>query len=46
MTPLDKLASLPDAASFLRPSITLAELQQLAKALTDVQAARELNEAR
>ena len=46
MTPLDKLCSLPDAASFLRPGITLAELQQLARALTDVQAAEELNEAR
>jgi transposase InsO family protein len=46
MTPLDKLASLPDAASFLRPAVTLLELQQLARALTDVQAAEELNEAR
>jgi hypothetical protein len=46
MTPLDKLASLSDAASFLRPGVTLLELQQLARALTDVQAAEELNEAR
>ena len=46
MTPLDKLASLPDAASFLRPGITLLELHKLARALTDVQAAEELNEAR
>jgi transposase InsO family protein len=46
MTPLDKLASLPEAASFLRPGVTLQELQQFAKALTDVQAAEELNEAR
>ena len=46
MTPLDKLASLPDAASFLRPGITLPELHKLARALTDVQAAEELNEAR
>lgn len=46
MTPLDKLASLPDAASFLRPSVTLPELHKLAHALTDVQAAEELNEAR
>jgi len=29
MTPLDKLTSLPDAARFLRPGVTLAELQQL-----------------
>lgn len=46
MTPLDKLASLPDAPGFLRPGLTLLELQQLATALTDVQAAEELNEAR
>ena len=46
MTPLDKLASLPEAARFLRPGVTLLELQQLARALTDVQAAEELGEAR
>jgi transposase InsO family protein len=46
MTPLDKLASLTDAAGFLRPGVTLAELHQLARALTDIQAAEELNEAR
>ena len=46
MTPLDKLSSLPDAANFLRPGFTLIELHKLAKALTDVQAAEELNEAR
>ena len=46
MTPLDKLASLPDAAKFLRQGQSLQELQQLARALTDVQAAEELNEAR
>lgn len=46
MTPLDKLASLPDAAMFLRQSVTLDDLHALATALTDVQAAEELNEAR
>ncbi len=46
MTPLDKLASLSDAASFLRPGVTLADLQQFARALSDVQAAEEFNEAR
>ncbi len=45
MTPLDKLASLPEAAKFLREGTTLEELQALACALTDVQAAEELNEA-
>ena len=46
MTPLDKLASLPDAQRFLREGITLDHLAALATALTDVQAAEELNEAR
>jgi hypothetical protein len=46
MTPLDKLASLPDAHEFLREGTTLDELHKLARALTDVQAAEELNEAR
>ncbi len=41
MTPLDKLARLPAAAAFLREGITLLDLQQLARALTDVQAAEE-----
>ena len=46
MTPLDKLASLPNAGEFLREGITLEHLRELATALTDVQAAEELNEAR
>lgn len=46
MTPLDKLASLPDAAKYLREGIVLEELYKLACALTDVQAAEELNDAR
>ena len=46
MTPLDKLASLPEVATFLRASVTLEDLRALAHALTDVQAAEELNEAR
>ena len=46
MTPLDKLASLPNAQRFLRVGITLEHLAALATALTDVQAAEELNEAR
>lgn len=46
MTPLDKLASLSEASRQLREGITLEELHQLARALTDVQAAQELNEAR
>jgi transposase InsO family protein len=46
MTPLDKLASLPDAAAFLRDGVTLEDLHALATALTDVQAGGELHEAR
>jgi transposase InsO family protein len=46
MTPLEKLASLPNAAQFLRPDTTLTELQELACALSDVEAAQELAEAR
>ena len=39
-------ASAAEASSFLRPDVTLLGLQQLARALTDVQAAEELREAR
>jgi hypothetical protein len=46
MTPLDKLTSLPKAAKFLRKGTTLADLHAWAKALTDLQAAEELNTAR
>jgi transposase InsO family protein len=46
MTPLDKLASLPEAKVFLRQGVTFEDLHALATALTDVQAAEELNEAR
>ena len=46
MTPLDKLTRLPEVATFLRPGITLEHLHALAMALTDVQAAEELSEAR
>jgi transposase InsO family protein len=46
MTPLDKLASLPDGHACLREGITLEHLRELATALTDVQAATELREAR
>lgn len=46
MTPLEKLASLPDVGACLREGVTLEELQALARALTDIQAGEELNEAR
>jgi transposase InsO family protein len=46
MTPLDKLASLPEVHTRLREGMTLQHLRELAMVLTDVQAAEELNEAR
>jgi len=46
MTPLDKLASLPEANRHLRKGITLEHLYQLARAMSDLQAAEELNQAR
>lgn len=46
MTPLDKLASLPEATAFLRQGVSLQDLHALATALTDIQAAEELNGAR
>jgi len=46
MTPLDKLVSLPEQNQGLREGLTLEHLRELATALTDVQAAEELNEAR
>ena len=45
-TPLDKLASLPRAAAFLRTGVTIAQLQLQAKALSDLEAANALNAAR
>jgi transposase InsO family protein len=46
MTPLEKLTSLPDAAKHLREGITFEHLHQLATALSDIDAAAELNDAR
>lgn len=46
MTPLDKLASLPEDSRRLREGITLEHLYQRARALSDLQAAEQLNEAR
>ncbi|BAP87138.1 integrase catalytic subunit [Burkholderiales bacterium GJ-E10] len=46
MTPLEKLASLPNAEKCLRPGISLEELHQLARALSDFDAAQELAQAR
>ena len=46
MTPYEKLQSLPDAQSFLKPGITFESLEDIAHAITDNEAARGLNQAR
>ena len=45
-TPYEKLKSLPDAAQYLKPGITFQQLDQLAHAMTDNQAAQLLNTER
>ena len=46
MTPYDKLKSLPQAPQFLKPGITFGQLDALASAVSDNEAARRLNDAR
>ena len=46
MTPYEKLKSLPQAATFLKPGFTFELLDQHATAMTDNEAALKLNEAR
>ena len=46
MTPYEKLKSLPDAQRFLKPGLNFQQLDALATAHTDNQAAQRLNEAR
>lgn len=46
MIPLDRLKSLPKAADFLKPSVTLESLSIIANQMTDNQAAQRLNTAR
>lgn len=46
MTPYEKFRSLPHAEAFLKPGIDLAQLDHLAQALSDNDAARRLNAAR
>lgn len=46
MTPYDKLKSLTDAASHLKPGLSLADLDALAFECSDNEAVRRLNEAR
>lgn len=46
MTPYEKLKSLPLAEQFLKPGITFSQLDALASAMSDNQAAERLNKAR
>ena len=46
MTPYERLRSLPGAAEYLKPGVTFAQLDQLAHAVSDNQAAKQLNQAR
>ncbi|WP_186022001.1 hypothetical protein [Burkholderia gladioli] len=46
MTPLEKLASLPNVDDFLRKDITIDQLKQQARSQTDVEAARQVRRAR
>lgn len=45
-TPYEKLKAIPKAATFLKPEVTFADLDTLAHAMTDNQAAEQLNRAR
>lgn len=46
MTPYEKLKSLPEAQRFLKPGITFQHLDALAGAVSDNEAAQQLNDAR
>jgi hypothetical protein len=46
MTPYEKLKSLPDAASYLKPGMSFDRLDAIAGECSDNEAARRLNEAR
>ena len=45
-TPYEKLRSLPNAASFLKPGITFDHLDAIALAISDNAAAKQMNEAK
>ena len=46
MTPYEKLKSLPDAKQYLKPGFTFQQLDDIALAISDNEAAHQLNEAR
>ena len=45
-TPYEKLKSLPEATQYLKPGVTFEDLDAIAYAISDHEAARRLNEAR
>ena len=45
-TPYEKLTSLPEATQYLKPGVTFEDLDAIAYAISDNEAARRLNEAR
>ena len=46
MTPFEKLKSILDVASFLKPGVTLRTLEKIANTQTDNEAAEQLQQAR
>ncbi|QXP85285.1 hypothetical protein [Methylococcus sp. Mc7] len=46
MTPYEKLKSLPEAEQYLKPGISFKQLDEIAYAISDNEAARLLNQAR
>ena len=46
MTPYDKLKSLPEASQYLKPGVTFEQLDAIAYAISDNEAALRLNQAR
>ncbi len=46
MTPYEKLKSLPEAASYLKSGITFQDLDAIAYAISDNEAAKQMNEAK
>lgn len=45
-TPYDKLKSLPNAQRFLKPGLTFEQLDAIALAFSDNEAAKQMNEAK
>nr|VFJ60356.1 MAG: hypothetical protein BECKFM1743A_GA0114220_102614 [Candidatus Kentron sp. FM]VFJ68563.1 MAG: hypothetical protein BECKFM1743C_GA0114222_104903 [Candidatus Kentron sp. FM] len=46
MTPYEKLKSLPDSENYLKPGSSFQTLDAIAYAITDNQAAQQMNEAK